>query len=82
MKTTGSFSPQQNGVNERNHGAADIMITKYRAENPKMSLLEAVHRAAYARNCQVSAIKGFSAFQLVYGRNPGIAGLSEWPTGG
>ena len=24
LKTTGSFSPQQNGVNERNHGSADI----------------------------------------------------------
>jgi len=46
-----------------------------------MSLQEAVHRAAYARNCQVSATRGFSAFQLVYGRNQGKAGLSECTTG-
>ncbi len=81
LNTTGSFSPQQNGVNKRNHGSADIMITKYRAENPKMSLQEAVHRAAYARNCEVSATRGFSAFQMVFGRNPGIPGLSECTTG-
>jgi len=81
LKTTGSFSPQQNGVNERNHGAADIMISKFRAENLKMSLQEAVNWAAFARNCQVSATRGFSTFQLVFGRNPGIAGLSECTTG-
>ena len=57
------------------------MVTKFRAENPKMSLQEAVHRAAYARNCDVSAMRGFSAFQMVYGRNPGILGLSECTTG-
>ncbi len=28
LKTTGSFSPQQNGVNERNHSSADILVTK------------------------------------------------------
>jgi len=81
LKTTGSFSPQQNGVNKRNHGSADIMITKYCAENPKMSLQEAVHRAAYARNCEISATRGFSAFQMIFGRNPGIPGLSECTTG-
>jgi len=46
-----------------------------------MSLQEAVNRAAYARNCQVSATRGFSAFQMVYGRNPGIPGISECMTG-
>ena len=81
LKTTGSFSPQQNGVNERNHSSADILVTKFRAEYPKMTLQEAVHRAAYTRNCDVSATRGFSAFQMVYGRNPGIPGLSECTTG-
>jgi hypothetical protein len=46
-----------------------------------MSLQEAVHRAAYARNCDISATRGFSAFQMVFGRNPGILGLSECTTG-
>ena len=46
-----------------------------------MSLQEVVHRAAYARNCDVSAIRGFRAFQMVYGQNPGILGLSECTTG-
>ena len=81
LKTTGSFSPQQNGVNERNHSSADILVTKFRTEYPKMSLQEAVHRAAYARNCDVSVTRGFSAFQMVFGRNPGILGLSECTTG-
>ena len=81
LKTTGSFSPQQNGVNGRNHGSADIMVPKFRGENPKMSLQEAVHRAAYARNCQILVIRDFSAFQMVYGRNQGIPGISECTTG-
>jgi hypothetical protein len=81
LKMTGSFSPQQNGINKRNHGSTDIMVTKFRGENPTMSLQEAVNRAAYARNCQVSATRGFIAFQMVYGRNPGIPGISECTTG-
>jgi hypothetical protein len=81
LKTTASFSPQQNGVNERNHASADILVTKFRQDYPNMSLQEAVHRAAYARNCDISATRGFSAFQMVYGRNPGILGLSECTTG-
>jgi transposase InsO family protein len=30
LKTTSSYSPQQNGLNERNHGLVDIMVEKIR----------------------------------------------------
>jgi hypothetical protein len=39
------------------------------------------HLAHFLRNCDISAMRGFSAFQMVFGRNPGILGLSECTTG-
>jgi len=43
MKNTGSYSPQQNGLNKRNHGVTDLMVTKYRREDPNLTLQEAVN---------------------------------------
>jgi len=82
IKSTGSYSPDQNGLNERNHGLADIIVEKLRRESPNMSLQEAVDQAAWARNAQINELRGFSPFQLVYGRNPGLPGVSDATTGG
>jgi hypothetical protein len=82
IKTTGSFSPAQNGMNERNHGVADLMVTKFQHENPKLSLQEAVDHAAWAKNSLINAERGFSPFQLVFGRNPSLPGVSDCTTGG
>jgi hypothetical protein len=43
---------------------------------------EAVNEASFAKNCIIHQQGGFSAFQLVFGRNPGIPGASECTTGG
>jgi transposase InsO family protein len=82
IKNTASYSPQQNGLNERNHGLADIIVEKLRRECPKMSLQEAVDQAAWGRNAQINEQRGFSPFQLVFGRNPSLPGVSDATTGG
>jgi len=82
LKTTSSYSPQQNGLNERNHGLVDIMVEKIRRDYPQLTMQEAVNEASFAKNCIIHQQGGFSAFQLVFGRNPGIPGVSDCTTGG
>ena len=41
-KTTPSFSPWSNGLNERNHSTVDRSVTKIRIQNPEIPLQEAV----------------------------------------
>jgi len=82
IKKTPSYTPASNGMNERNHGIADLMVTKFCQENPKVSLQEAVDHAAWAKNSLINAERGFSPFQLVFGRNPSLPGVSDCTTGG
>ena len=49
---TAGNSPWSNGKNERNHYSCDMTIDKLLAENPKMSLSEALSHATYANNVQ------------------------------
>jgi len=58
------------------------MVEKIRRDYPKMTMQEAVNEASFAKNCIIQQITGFSPFQLVFGRNPGIPGASESTTGG
>jgi len=46
LRTTSTFSPQQNGVNERNHGTADILVTRIMMNDPTLTLQQAVNKAA------------------------------------
>jgi len=82
IKKTSSYSPQQNGLNERNHGIADIMVEKILRESPKMKLQDAIDQATWARNSLIIPHLGFSPFQMVYGRNPSLPGVSDATTGG
>jgi len=82
LKKTASFSPQQNGLNERNHGVTDLMIEKIRRDEPKLTMQEAVYKATWARNSLINAQRGFSPFQLVFGRSPTLQGASDCTTGG
>jgi len=50
-------------------------------DSPDLSLQEAVDKAAWAKNTIITSPQGFSPFQLVYGRNPTIPGLSTCPAG-
>jgi hypothetical protein len=58
------------------------MVEKIRRDYPQLTMQEAVNEAAWAKNCMIQQTGGFSAFQLVLGRNPGIPGVSECTTGG
>jgi hypothetical protein len=58
------------------------MVEKIRRDYPQLTMQEAVNEAAFAKNCIIHQHGGFSPFQLVYGRNPGIPGASECSTGG
>jgi len=59
IKKMSSFSPQQNGLNERNHGVADIMVEKLLRESPKMKLQDAIDQATWARNSLMIPHLGF-----------------------
>ena len=49
-------------------------------DNPRKTLQQAVNEASFAKNMQITA-KGFLPFQLLWGRNPTIPGLSECTAG-
>ena len=76
IKFTAAHAPWQNGIVERNHATADIILSKILAENPNIDLQAAVDKAALAKNSEVNK-SGFSALQLVLGQNPSYPGLGE-----
>ena len=76
LKTTAAYTPNQNGLNERNHGLADVVVTSLMEDDPTLKMQEAVNHAAFVRNSTINDT-GFSPFQLVYGRNPRIPGTVE-----
>ena len=69
LTTTSSYSPQQNGLNERNHAVVDTMLTRMLLSDssvePEMALMWALNAKNSLENCY-----GFSPFQLHIGKNP------------
>ena len=76
IKMTSAFSPWQNGIVERNHATADVILEKILHENPKMNVQEAINKAAFSKNSEVNHT-GFSPMQLMSGQNPVFPGLAE-----
>ena len=62
--------------NKRNHYSCDVTIDKLLAEDPKMTLVEALSHATYAHNVQINK-KGFSPNQLMFGRQGVIPGITD-----
>ena len=73
---TAAEAPWQNGIVERHHASADIIIEKQLDENPCMDIQEAINIAAFSRNSECNKT-GFSALQLMSGQNPHFPGLGE-----
>ena len=48
-----SFSPWSNGGNERRHAVVDEAVIKISADNPELSLQQAVDYACFARNNEI-----------------------------
>ena len=68
LTTTASYSPHQNGLNERNHAVVDLMITRMMASDKHLSPDTALLWALNAKNSLENHF-GFSPFQLHFGRN-------------
>ena len=69
LTTTASYSPHQNGLNERNHAVVDLMIIRMldadKDLSPEVALCWALNAKNSLDNCE-----GFSPFQLHVGKNP------------
>ena len=76
IKMTAAEAPWQNGLVERHHATADIIVEKIRAENPTMDIQTSINHAAFAKNSEVN-VSGFSPLQVIMGQNPSFPGLAE-----
>ena len=76
---TAAHSPFSNGLCERNHEVVDRMMSKLMADDSKLKAIDALHQALFAKNIEPNN-KGFSSFQIVYGNNPTIPGISTHPS--
>ena len=73
---TAGNSPWSNGKNERNHYTCDKTIDKLMEDDKTMKLEDAVRKAVYVHNLQVTR-RGFSPRQLVFGYQGVVPGISE-----
>ena len=76
LTTTSSYSPHQNGLNERNHSIVDLMIARMMAADESMSPEMALRWALNAKNSLENTF-GFSPFQLHIGRNPVLPSVTR-----
>ena len=71
MTYNAAYSPQQNGVNERNHAIVDHMMTRMRSDDTTMTAALALKWALVAKNT-LSNVSGYSPFQIVFGEAPAL----------
>ena len=74
--TTAAHSPFSNGLCEKNHELVDRMMAKMMADDHKLKAVDALDQALFAKNIEPNN-KGFSSFQIVYGTNPNIPGVTN-----
>ena len=74
--TTAAHSPFSNGLCEKNHEICDRLMAKLIADDPKMKPADALDHALFVKNIEPNN-KGFSSFQIVYGTNPKIPGITN-----
>ena len=74
--TTAAHSPFSNGLCERNHEIVDRMMGKMMADDKNLKATEALDHSLFAKNIEPNN-KGFSPFQIVYGNNPSVPGISN-----
>ena len=88
MTAIAAFTPNANGINERNHGVVDTMMYKMMAADPSLKPKLALAWAITAAN-SLDNVSGYSPAQIVFGRNPthpslmnaGPAGMEEVDVG-
>ena len=74
--TTAAHSPSSNGLCEKNHEIVDRMMEKIMADDRLIKPADALNHALFAKNVEPN-VKGFSSFQIVYGTNPSIPGVTN-----
>ena len=70
-----TYSPWSNGINERNHYSADIVVKKVQAADKSLRLQNAVDMAAWTHNTNVSFL-GYEPMRLVTGKSVNIPGIT------
>ncbi len=78
LYTTGAESPWQNGIVERNHYSTDVVIHSVMRDYPSMRLEVALAWAVTAVNSMTN-VRGFSPYQLVFGRQIRLPNILEDP---
>ena len=76
IKFGAPYSPWSNGLNERNHASCDVTVKKLMEENRKMSLQEAVDRASWTHNTNVSTT-GVQPLMLMTGKAVKFPGVRK-----
>ena len=75
VTTTASYSPHQNGLNERNHAIVDLMVIRMLESDKHLSPDTALLWAFNAKNSLENHL-GFSPFQLHIGKNPRLPSVT------
>ena len=78
LASTGANAPWQNGTVERNHMTTDSIINAVKRDYPNMSLEVALAWAINAVN-SMSSVRGFSPYQLVFGKSIKLPNILEDP---
>ena len=76
LTTTASYSPHQNGVNERNHATVDLMVRKMLESDSNLQPERALFWALNAKN-SLENCYGFSPYQLVFAANPNLPSVTR-----
>ena len=78
LLTTGANAPWQNGGIEKNHYTTDSCLHATKRDFPDMPLEVALAWAVCAVN-SMSSVRGFSPYQIVFGRNIKLPNIIEDP---
>ena len=78
LLSTGANAPWMNGLVERNHYTTDTIVKAVKRDYPNMSLEVALAWAITAVN-SMSSVRGFSPYQLVFGRSIKLPNILEDP---
>ena len=66
---TAANSPNQNGMNERNHVVCDRLMDKMRSHDPSLMSELALLWSVLAKN-SLQNVSGFTPFQILFGEAP------------
>ena len=70
-----TYSPWSNGINERNHYSADIIVKKAQETDKTLSLQKAVDLASWTHNTNIN-LHGYEPMRLVTGKSVNIPGVT------